>query len=161
MSHDEPLLRPPTTRDGPAIWDLVAACPPLEQNSLYCNVLQCTHFADTCRIAEEEGEAVGWVSGYTPPEDPATLFIWQVAVSPKMRGRGVGKTLLKAVCADNPGVKRIQTTITSDNAASWALFEAFAEEAGAPLARKPYFGCETHFAGRHATEHIVTIGPLA
>lgn len=154
------MLRSPTPKDGPTIWDLIATCPPLEQNSLYCNVLQCTHFAKSCRIAECEGQVVGWVSGYREPEDLDTLFIWQVAVNPQMRGRGLGKLLLKDVCASNPDVRRMQTTITTDNKASWALFEAFAEDARTPFAHKPHFGRTTHFGGRHATEQIVTIGPF-
>ena len=38
-----------------AIWELISACPPLDTNSAYANLLQCTHFADTCVIAEREG----------------------------------------------------------------------------------------------------------
>jgi L-2,4-diaminobutyric acid acetyltransferase len=83
------LLRKPDATDGIRVADLVAICPPLNRNSLYCNLLQCTDFSDTCILAEKNGKAVGWISGYRPPNEPATLFIWQVAVHERARGLGL------------------------------------------------------------------------
>lgn len=161
-TSDSIQLRHPRPSDGPRIYDLIAECAPLEQNSLYANVLQCTHFSDTCLIAESAGTAVGWVSGYRLPDDPETLFVWQVAVASQMRGRGLGKKLLSALTAQAvlAGVSRIETTITSSNDPSWALFEAFADDHSAALKRTPHFGRNTHFGGRHETEHLVTVAPL-
>ncbi len=48
------------------------------------------------------------------------------------------------------GVDRLQTTITADNGASWALFARFAQRNGAALDSAPHFTA-------HATEHMVTI----
>src|SRR5690606_35020586 len=81
-SHTAPItLRPPASADGPHLHRLVRACKPLDENSIYCNLLQCTHFADTCVAAEQDGELVGFISGYIPPKQADTLFVWQVAVS--------------------------------------------------------------------------------
>ena len=55
------MFRKPVATDGPVISGLIAACPPLDPNSAYCNLLQCTDFADSCIIAERGGEVVGWV----------------------------------------------------------------------------------------------------
>jgi L-2,4-diaminobutyric acid acetyltransferase len=85
------LLRRPDATDGIRVSDLVASCPPLDRNSLYCNLLQCTDFSDTCVLAERNGEAIGWISGYRPPNDPATLFVWQVAVHERARGLGLAR----------------------------------------------------------------------
>src|SRR5690606_23617577 len=63
-------LRPPQLEDGAAVWELIRACGPLDDNSMYCNFLQCDHFADTCVVAELDGEIVGWVSGYILPAEP-------------------------------------------------------------------------------------------
>ena len=38
-----------------AVTALIAACPPLDRNSRYFNLIQCTHFADNCIIAERGG----------------------------------------------------------------------------------------------------------
>ena len=40
-------LRTPVKDDGFRLHQLVAECPPLDPNSIYCNLLQCSHFAET------------------------------------------------------------------------------------------------------------------
>ncbi len=155
-------LRKPRAEDGAAIWKLVRSCQPLDENSMYCNLIQCDHFAETCVIAEVHGEVVGWVSAYVMPNDPETLFVWQVAVAEQMRGAGLGAAMLDSiidrdVCED---VRRVQTTITSDNDGSWALFRKFARLQDTSLDMQPYFTQALHFQNRHKTENLVTI-PLA
>lgn len=152
-------LRKPTAADGAAIWDLVRGCKPLDENSIYCNLVQCDHFAETCVVAEDaERGVVGWISGHMVPGEPGTLFVWQVAVSPAARGMGLGRKMLTHLVAREAlAVARIKTTITKDNGASWALFRGFAERRGATLSDVPHFHAEDHFGGRHATEHMVTI----
>nr|WP_232796420.1 diaminobutyrate acetyltransferase [Roseovarius salinarum] len=153
------VLRKPDREDGSAIWDLIAACHPLDENSMYCNLIQCDHFRDTCVLAEIDGEPVGWISAYVMPQDPETLFVWQVAVSEKARGRGLGTRMLSELFARDAceGVTRLQTTITISNDASWALFGRFARAQGGKLRSEPHYTREDHFDGRHATEHMVTI----
>src|SRR5690606_15746592 len=90
-------LRRPIAADGPAITRLIAACPPLDSNSAYCNLLQCTHFADFCIVAERNGTILGWVSGYRPPTEPNSLFVWQVAVADAARGKGLAHHMINAL----------------------------------------------------------------
>ena len=158
-AKDEITLREPVGEDGSAVWELVKECKPLDENSMYCNLIQCDHFAETCVLAEIDGEAVGWISAYIRPDDPDTLFVWQVAVSAKARGAGLGTRMLehildREVCAD---VTQMQTTITTDNDASWALFSRFADRQDGDMDSEPHFKREEHFDGAHATEHMVTI----
>ncbi|WP_048644901.1 diaminobutyrate acetyltransferase [Nitratireductor soli] len=157
----EIIYRPPSAEDGTDVWRLIQSCDPLDENSLYCNLLQCDHFGDTCVAAERvsDGALVGWVSAYLLPDEPDTLFVWQVAVDQGVQGMGVGKKLLAALlereaCED---VRALKTTITSDNAASWALFSSLARSRDGELSREPYFRKDAHFDGKHATEHMVTI----
>jgi L-2,4-diaminobutyric acid acetyltransferase len=150
----------PAAEDGARVWQLIRACEPLDENSMYCNLLQCDHFAETCVIAEIDGEAAGWISAYVPPSEPDTLFVWQVAVHEGARGLGLAKRMLahileREVC---DGVDMLKTTITRDNDASWALFTGFARDMEAPLSREAHFTRDDHFEGRHATEYMVTIG---
>ncbi|HEY9539672.1 MAG TPA: diaminobutyrate acetyltransferase [Kiloniellaceae bacterium] len=154
--------RPPRKTDGTRIWALIRSIAALDDNSLYCNLLQCSHFAGTCALAEIDGRAVGWISGYLPPEKPDTLFVWQVAVHPEARGRGVGKRLIRELLRRKAcsRVRYIHSTITRDNRASWALFRAIADELDAPMTDDTHFEHDVHFAGRHATEHLVEIGPF-
>ena len=152
-------FRPPSVDDGAEVWELIRKSGPLDENSIYCNLLQCDHFADTCVIAELDGQIVGWISALIPPDAPDTLFVWQVAVGEAARGRGVARKMLthlleRDACA---GIKRLQTTITADNEASWALFNSFAEKMDADLEFEPHYDRESHFGGRQATEYMVTI----
>lgn len=155
----QPTLRKPVAEDGGAIWDLVRACKPLDENSMYCNLIQCDHFRDTCVVAELDGKVLGWVSAYVMPSAPDTLFVWQVAVSPDARGMGLGTKLLGHIldrdeCED---VSRLQTTITRDNDASWSLFRRFSERRFGRLSSQPHFTRDDHFMGLHSTEYMVTI----
>ncbi|MFZ7092918.1 diaminobutyrate acetyltransferase [Primorskyibacter sp. 2E233] len=152
-------FRKPVREDGAAIWQLISDCKPLDENSMYCNLLQADHFRDTCVVAEMDGEIVGWVSGYLLPHDEDTLFVWQVAVSEAARGKGVGGRMLNALLdrKECRGVRRMQTTITRDNDASWALFTKLADKQDALLDDQAHFTRDTHFVGQHDTEHMVTI----
>lgn len=153
-----PRLRKPDATDGAEIWALVKSCEPLDENSMYCNLIQADHFRDTCVLAEMDGEIVGWISGHMIP-DRSELFVWQVAVSPKARGLGLGRKMLSEL-VERPACRdatHLKTTITKDNAASWALFNSFARMVGGDLHDAPHFTREAHFEGHHDTEHMVTI----
>lgn len=161
-SRSAPRLRPPVLADGAAVHAIVAACPPLDANSAYCNLLQCAHFASTCVVAESGGRMMGWVSAYRPPEEPDTLFVWQVAVHPQARGQGLALAMLndlagRAVCRD---ITWLKTTITADNRSSWALFNRFASGRGCALNSAVWMQAGLHFPGSQPSEHLVTIGPL-
>jgi L-2,4-diaminobutyric acid acetyltransferase len=151
-------LRKPDATDGADIWALVKDCRPLDENSMYANLIQADHFRDTCVVAELDGEIVGWVSGHMIP-DKDELFVWQVAVSAQARGLGLGKRMLLELIERDAcdGADHLKTTITKDNAASWALFRSFARSIGGDLADEPHFKRDTHFDGQHDTEHMVSI----
>ncbi|WP_397544261.1 diaminobutyrate acetyltransferase [Roseovarius salis] len=155
-------FRAPTSGDGADVWDLIRKSGPLDENSMYCNMVQCDHFADTCVIAELDGEIVGWISAFIPPDEPDALFVWQVAVGESARGRGVAKKMLdqlfeRPACAE---VTKLKTTITADNDASWALFNSFADNMDAELDHEPHYKEDAHFGGKHATEYMVTISDI-
>ncbi len=155
-------VRAPKNEDGAAVWNLISDTESLDDNSMYCNLLQCSHFSATCALAEMDGDVVGWVSGYIPPETPDTFFVWQVCVSEKARGKGLAKRLINAVLGRKvcENVTRVQSTITKDNKASWALFGSIADTLDTDLARKAHFTRDDHFDGQHDTEFLVTIGPF-
>jgi L-2,4-diaminobutyric acid acetyltransferase len=156
------MLRKPDSTDGASLHRLVSQCPPLDPNSVYCNLLQCTHFRETCVAAELDGELQGFISAYIIPDRPDTLFIWQVAVGEDGRGRGLASQMLehilqRPVCS---GVNWLETTITSDNGASKALFQRLAANRRADLQETLIFDSERHFDGAHDSEWLTRIGPL-
>ncbi len=155
-------LRRPVPEDGMAVFELIQQCPPLDTNSAYCNLLQCTHFGGTSVAAWLKGELVGFISGYMPPEQVNTLFVWQVAVSERARGLGLATRMLEHIL-NRPQCREIvylETTITEANRASWALFTGFANKMEANLDSSVGFDRECHFHGEHETEMLVRIGPL-
>lgn len=158
-----PALRMPRVEDGPRVSRLIAQCPPLSTNSAYCNLLQCTHFADTCILAEQDGRIVGWIGAYRPPTAREQLFVWQIAVHESARGTGLGGRMLDALVRrpSAEGTILLTATIADANSASWALFTSFARRHDAQIARRPIFDRDVHFAGADASEYLVSIGPLA
>lgn len=155
-------LRHPRSTDGYHLNQLVAASPPLDTNSIYCNLLQCQHFADTSVAAVVDGRLVGFVSGYLVPNDPETLFIWQVVVDAKFRGHGLASRMLEWLVAQ-PGTesaRHLITSITPDNRASWALFENIARNWRAESVKDMLFERKRHFASQHDDEYLLRISPL-
>ena len=156
-------FRQPTAEDGYALNQLVENSPPLDPNSVYCNLLQCTHFAETSVAVEEDGRLVGFISAYIPPAKPDTVFVWQVVVDKSQRGRGLAKKMLHAI-VDRPAcqnVTHMETTITPDNEASWALFRSFARDRNGEVQDEIWFEKNAHFGGHHDSESLLRIGPLS
>jgi L-2,4-diaminobutyric acid acetyltransferase len=145
-----------------ALHRLVRACPPLDPNSSYCNLLQCSHFQSTSIAATHAGELAGSVTAYRIPDRPDTLFIWQVAVHPSARGRGLARAMLRNLLERMKplGIRYIETSITPGNAASLKLFAGFAAEQLAVMTRSVMFDRELHFEGAHETEDLFRIGPF-
>lgn len=114
-------------------------------------------------IAELETQLVGFVSAYLRPDEPSTLFVWQIAVAESVRGQGLGKQLLNQLLS-RPYcrfVDTLETTITESNQPSWRLFGSLAQDHGVEIQHEPLFEKEAHFAGQHDTEIGLRIGPLS
>ncbi len=152
-------FRLPTRGDGHAIHQLVKACPPLDENSSYCNFLQSAHFRGTCIAAEFQGELVGFISAYVKPESLNDLFIWQVAVHPKARGMGLAFHMLtQLIKRENlKHITAVETTITKGNTGSWKLFEKLDAENLAKGSVTTFLDEDEHFQGQHETEYLYRI----
>jgi len=156
-------IAPPAAEDAADIHALIAVCPPLDGNSLYANLIQCTHFAATCAVARMDAKVVGWISGHRPPAENNAYFLWQVAVHPEARGRGLPRRMLAQILArpEQVGTCHIQTSITRANEPSWSLFRSVAAWLKTPMREELWFDREQHFGGQHESEFLVTIGPFS
>lgn len=156
------VFRSPNAEDGMSVYELVKSCPPLDTNSSYCNLLQCSHFAETSVLAELNGEIAGFISGYLLPDNVNRLFIWQVAVSEKARGQGLAARMLKHLLLRESckGINYIETTVTESNIASWGLFESLTKSLNTQITRSIMFDRDRHFKGAHDTEIRALIGPF-
>jgi L-2,4-diaminobutyric acid acetyltransferase len=159
-------LRRPTESDAIAIHRLVAQAKVLDLNSTYAYLLMATDFADTCVVAERDGEICGVITGYHPPVRPDVLFVWQVAVAPSARGTGLAATMLDSLTQrvrdDRHGHPvTVEATVAAGNTASRALFGAFARRHGVPIIEHPRF-LARHLDPElmHDDEPVLRIGPI-
>lgn len=155
------MFRSPTERDGARVWRLLARTGGLERNTCYAYVLLFSDFGQTCLLAEQDGELLGFVLAYRPPTRHEELFVWQIGVAPEARGRGLGTRLLDAVL-EQPGCQGVDfltATVSPDNVASRKMFTAVARRRGVPFSITPRFGAAL-FADPHLDEDQVRIGPL-
>jgi L-2,4-diaminobutyric acid acetyltransferase len=155
-------IRAPRAEEGMQAAKLVAQCPPLDQNSDYCYLLQCTQFADTCAIAELNGSIVGFISGHRVPTSPDSLFIWQVAVAKEARGRNLGRDMMLDILRrpSSKGFTQLLATATDDNLPSRRMFQSLAKTLQTNIGHSVLFDREIHFAGAHKSEVLLTIGPF-
>ncbi|CAM3862816.1 L-2,4-diaminobutyric acid acetyltransferase [Vibrio aerogenes CECT 7868] len=152
-------FRTPCLDDGDGIHQLIAACPPLDVNSSYCNFLQSSHFNSTCVLAERDQAVAGFISAYRKPESPDELFIWQVAVAPRFRGQGLAFRMLQNLLK-RPSLCKVavvETTITEDNQSSWALFKKLDKAHGLQGSVSTFLDENRHFKGKHDTEFLYRI----
>jgi L-2,4-diaminobutyric acid acetyltransferase len=159
---DQLILRQPTRRDGAALHDLVAACPPLDLNSRYAYLLLCEHHAATSVIAQSDGLLAGAITAYIPPQQTDTLFVWQVAVAPHMRGQKLGTRMLQHLlqhCILPRRLRWLETTISPGNEASRALFTQFAVRRGAGCTTTTLFAAGDFGESGHEEECLYRIGP--
>lgn len=164
LQHTHPTetrvaLREPSIADGALMWRLARDSTTLDLNSSYAYLLWARDFARTSVIASIDGEPGGFVTGYIRPDEPTTLMVWQVAVDHAHRGRGLASRMLAHLAERHPACTHVETTITSDNTASIALFESFASARGARVDVTPVFPAEA-FPDGHDAEQLFRIGPL-
>lgn len=147
----------PRLDDGRELWRLARDSQTLDLNSVYTYVLWCRDFAATSVVARSAAGVCGFIIGFARPEQPRTLFVWQVAVDGAQRGRGLAHRMLDYLADDRFGY--LEATVTPGNMPSDRLFSSFARGRKAALERTPLFGTEL-FPGDHEPEVLYRIGPL-
>ena len=155
-------LRRPEIEDGPTLWSLARAAGGLDVNSPYAYLVLCRSFAETCVVAEADGRKIGFLSAFPPPEAPDTVFVWQVAVAPSYRRRGVAKAMLRALlerpsCAET---RYVEATVTPDNRASQCLFQGLAAERGTACTVGEGFPRRLFPGAAHEPELLLRVGPI-
>lgn len=156
------ILRAPLLRDAAAIHQLIADSPPLDLNSEYLYLLLSEHFSQTCVIAQRGEQIDGFISAYFLPDRPDVLFVWQVAVHERARGRRLGQAMLDHLKQRLRGrsLRYLETTVSPGNRASRGLFAAMARRWGVPMQEQEFFDTALFADEAHEAEPLLRIGPL-
>ncbi len=155
------VTRIPNIKDAIEVYRLIDRCKPLDLNSEYYYMIMCSHFRGTSVVAEAEGEIVGFISAYQKPEDLRTLFVWQVAVDSRFRGKKVSKLMMANILtrANVKIVDKIETTVSPSNMASLGLFKSMAKTLKADMSDSKFISSDM-FDGEHEEEVLYTIKPV-
>lgn len=117
-------IRPATAADAPLMRALAEANPPLDVHTGYTYWVIGHVGEGLSFVAERDGDAVGFVAVVPGALATETALIWQVCVDATARGAGLGRLLVGAArdAAVQRGLARMEFSISTDNAASRALF---------------------------------------
>ncbi len=162
MNDTAIVLREPRLEDGPRLWELIKASPPLDLNSPYAYLLMASHFRHGSVVAEKDDELLGAVTGYLRPDQPDTFFVWQVAVAEAGRGKGLAKAMILDILLRErfKTAQYLETTVTPSNEASRRLFHRVAETFQTECEETVGFPKELFGADQHEEEVLFRIGPL-
>lgn len=153
----------PDLRHGPQLWQLARESKVLDVNSSYAYLMWCRDFAATSAVALDDGDVVGFVTGYLRPQATDTLMIWQVAVDAGQRGRRLAARMLHDILDRSPP-RWMHTTITPSNEASTRLFTGIARDRGTSIERRDRFDPQLLpgvDGNAHEPEDLYVIGPLS
>ncbi|RBQ28608.1 diaminobutyrate acetyltransferase [Aliarcobacter vitoriensis] len=149
------IYRKPVKKDSKDIVNIIKECRILDLNSEYLYLLQTTHFKESCCVLENNNKIIGFVSGYYLPEDPKTLFIWQVAVDEQYRGKNLAFSMIKNII-DRREIDFLISTVSPSNISSTKVFEKVAQYFNTKLEKKVLF-TKNDFCGFHEDEVQFTI----
>ena len=155
-------FRRPNSGDANGMRFLAGESQVLSVNSTYFYALMARHFQATCMVAEDgEGGLCGYVIGYYPPEQPDTLFVWQIGVARFCQGVGLGKRLLCSLLQQNQPAF-LEATIAPGNQASINLFGSVARHFDVikRFLEEPFFSGDDLGVEQEA-EHLMRIGPFS
>lgn len=147
----------PSIKDAETIWRLAHDSGSLEPNPISFYLMWCRDFPSTSIVAKTKEGVGGFITGFTRPQEPETLFIWQAAVSPSLRSHRLARRMLHHLA--RPRFRFVEATVTPGNSASDRFLSGFACERGAELQRTALFGAEL-FPQGHEAEELYRIGPL-
>lgn len=155
-------FREPALTDGAKVWELVKSTKVLDLNSSYQYLMWCTYFSETSVVVEENGDIVGFVSGFIQPKKPETLFVWQVAVDESQRGKGLATKMLQYLLEQDAcrGTRFIEATISPSNEPSQKLFHGLARRLETTIKVSDCFKAEDFPGTGHEDELSHLIGPF-
>lgn len=149
--------------DGKEMYRVVRESKTLDVNSEYSYLLWSKYFKETSIIALDGDQVIGFITGFIPPEQKNTLFIWQVAVDESYRGYGLGTRLIKQLFQrvnESKPIEYIDATVTPSNEPSINLFKGIANKFHTSCEITEGFTKEQFTDIDHEEERLFRIGPI-
>lgn len=151
-------LRLPVSQDAQAIRQLARDTLVLSVNSTYHYALMARMFNETSIIAQSSDTLCGYITAFRPPQQPDTVFVWQVGVAETCRGKGLGKKMLCTIIRNQQPIF-VEASIASNNKASRNLFSSIARKFNADhVYNEPFFTIND--LGEREEELLFRIGPI-
>ncbi|WP_343068807.1 diaminobutyrate acetyltransferase [Gracilibacillus halotolerans] len=151
----------PSKEDGAAMWSL-AEKSTLDTNSPYKYILMSEYFRDTCVVAKQHNQVVGFITAFISPKKPDTLFIWQVGVDSSQQGKGIATKMLHYLLEQSSlqKIQYVEATITPSNKASQSLFQKLARDYRTDITSGEFFTEDIFPGDGHEEELRFVVGPL-
>lgn len=155
-------LRAPTDADGARMWQLACETEVLDENSTYAYLMFARFFKETCIVAETGKQVVGFITGFCRPDRDDTLFIWQIGVSARHRGKGIAKSMIAELLrrCRKKNIRFLEATVSPSNEASRMLFLGVSREYDTRCTIQPCFSADLFPGGAHESEWTYRIGPI-
>lgn len=152
-------IRRAREKDYRDVHRFVSRCPPLECYPEHVYKILFRYQGDSCFIARTGDTIVGFVTLLACRDRRDTFFLWQIGVVPAVRGKGIGRRILREAVrrVRRKGCRRIEVTIEPENQPSLKLFRSmgYRNISGreketvtrkGTLAVKNHYGPGSHFA---------------
>lgn len=147
--------------DGGAMWRLARESGVLEDNAEYTYHMFSHYFGETCTIADLDGRAVGFIAGFRPPYRQDSVFVWQIAVDERVRGRGLAATMLHGLIQRlSPRIHYLEASVTPSNEASARTFRSIARDLETNVTEEVLFPGNRFHGPSHEDEVLFRIGPI-
>lgn len=162
QENSQRKFRLPNVDDGADIWKLVKRTDGLDLNSSYSYFMWCSYFRDTSVVVEDDGNIIGFVSGFIQPSATDRLFIWQIVIDEKERGKGLASKMLhhllnRPSCKD---IKYIEATVSPLNLPSQNLFYGLAKKLNTDIHVSEFLITKDFPINGHEDELLYQIGPF-
>ena len=120
------IIEPPSEEEFVEVFRFMAQSMPSECYAEHFYKIMLRYFGNTCVVARDRKNIIGFVLGFFSQVQTDTYFLWQIATLPAYQGMGIGKKLVREVekILSKMNCRRIEVTIAPDNTPSQKLFEA-------------------------------------
>src|SRR5690625_4250485 len=134
----------------------------LDVNSSYSDLMWGKYFSKSSIVAELDHELIGFVTGFLQPNSPTTLFVWQVAVDPKHRGKTLATRLIETLLDEQKSndVCYLEERVTPNDIPSSKLFKGIAKKLKTECNISECFSEEQFPASSREPEMTYRIGPF-